>query len=93
MTKKEYILKLLDVLWPSRNIAPGLTLLIREWYMAEPLIDNLAKIFQQSIDESNDLSQRNILIKGQKFIQRLREIEKKQQTDEDKDLEELLHTF
>ena len=61
--------------------------------MAEPLIDNLAKIFQQSIDESNDLSQRNILIKGQKFIQRLREIEKKQQTDEDKDLEELLHTF
>jgi len=54
MTKKDYILKVLDALTGTRPLARGLKILVNGNALDDKTIDNLADIFAKTIDEIED---------------------------------------
>ena len=50
MTKKEYLLKILEQLEPIRELAPGLKILVEQWALWEDVIDMLSKAVENWIN-------------------------------------------
>ena len=89
MTKKEYILKMLDGLKDSRPMAAGLKLLVEKDVLAAGLIDRLTEIFKNAINTVTDKTQKEKLQKGADFLEKLKAVEAEQHEQEEKELQEL----
>lgn len=89
MTKKEYILKVLDALigiWP---LARGLKILVEGNVLDDKTIDSLVDILATTIDEINDGEAREKLQKSKDVIEKIKHIEREQHARDEKSLEEL----
>jgi len=85
MDKKEYILKLLDMLKDSLPLARWLIILIKNSDVDEQLLDILIKSFQDSIDSITDENVKIQLKKWKEFLEEIkkRELDSKKLDEED----------
>jgi uncharacterized protein YecA (UPF0149 family) len=85
MDKKEYILKLLDMLKDSLPLARWLIILIKNSDVDENLLDILIKSFQDSIDSITDENVKSQLKKWKEFLEEIkkRELDSKKLDEED----------
>jgi uncharacterized protein YecA (UPF0149 family) len=83
--KKEYILKLLDMLKDSLPLARWLIILIKNSDVDENLLDILIKSFQDSIDSITDENVKSQLKKWKEFLEEIkkRELDSKKLDEED----------
>jgi hypothetical protein len=89
MTKKEYILKVLDALigyWP---LARGLRILIDGNALNDKTIDSLVDIFAKTIDGLQDNEAKQKLQKSKNVIEKLKKIEREQHLQDKESLDEL----
>ena len=89
MTKKDYILKVLDALigvWP---LARGLKILVDGNALDDNTIDSLVDIFAKTIDELADSEAKAKLQKSKNVLEHLKELEREQHLKDEKSLEEL----
>lgn len=89
MTKKAYILKVLDALigiWP---LARGLKILVEGNVLDTKTIDSLVDIMAKTIDEITDKTAKEKLEKSKNVIERIKHIEREQHLRDEKSLEEL----
>ena len=75
MTKKEYILKVLDATMEYFPLARGLKILITNEALDDTVIDTLINILRQAIDEANDVATKIKLQKSKEFLEKLKSIE------------------
>jgi hypothetical protein len=75
MTKKEYILKLLDALMGYRPLARGLKILVEGNALDDKTIDTLIDIFSQTINEINDSTLKEKLEKSKGYLTQLQQTE------------------
>ena len=89
MSKKDYIIKLMDSLSWKRALARWLKILIEWDLLGENTIDSLVQTFDNAINEINDIDIKDKLIKSQLFLERLRNIELQSNQNDQKDIDEL----
>jgi len=89
MTKKEYLIKLLTALEEKWAMAKGLRLLIEKNVLNDQIIDGLQHVFAEAIKYINDEKDRESIECSQKFLEKLKEIELKDQ-ENNEDLDQLL---
>jgi len=89
MTKKEYILKILDALMGSWPLARGLKILVEGDALDEDTIQKIVDIFAKTIDEIEDSKDKEKLIKSKNALEKLKQIEQEQHLRDEKSLGEL----
>lgn len=89
MTKKEYILKVLDTLIGYRPLARGLKILMDGNALDDKTIDSLVDIFAKTIDESKDSEAKEKLQKSKDILEKIQKIEREQHLRDQKSLNEL----
>jgi hypothetical protein len=86
MTKKEYILKILDATMEYFPLAKGLKILVSNDALGETTIDMLVDALTKTIDEVNDNKARNKLQKSKEFLERLKTIEEESHLNDEKSI-------
>ncbi len=87
MTKKDYILKVLDALMGYRPLARGLKILVQGNVLDDATIDALVDIFAKTIHEINDTEAQEKLQKSKDILQKIKEIERKQHQQDEASLQ------
>lgn len=89
MTKKDYILKILDALMGSWPLARGLKILVEGDALDENTVQKIVDIFAKTIDEIEDGETKEKLLRSKNTLEKLKEIEQKQHLLDEKSLGEL----
>lgn len=89
MTKKEYILKILDALTKYWPLARGLKILIDGDALDDKAIDILVNIFAKTIDEIQDSEAKQKLQTSKNVLERLKKIEQEQHLKDKDSIDEL----
>jgi hypothetical protein len=89
MTKKDYILKILDALTGYRALARGLKILVEGNALDDTTIDSLVDIFAKTIEGINDSEAKAKLQKSKDVLEKLKKIEREQHVRDQKSLDEL----
>ena len=89
MTKKEYLLKILEQLEPIRELAPGLKILVEQWALWEDVIDMLSKAVETGINSVRSEISKQKMKKWLDALERMKEMEKQSAMQDEKQLEEL----
>lgn len=89
MSKKEYIIKLMDSLSWKRALARWLKILVEWDLLGKNTIDSLVQTLSNAINEINDTEIKDKLIKSQEFLKKLQTMELQSNERDKRDIEEL----
>jgi hypothetical protein len=89
MTKKDYILKVLDALIGYRPLARGLKILVDGNALDDTTIDSLVDIFATTIKDINNKDAKEKIEKSKNVLEKIKNIEREQHLRDEKSLEEL----
>ena len=89
MSKKDYILKLLDLLKDTWPMAGGLRILVEGNALDDQSIDGLISIVENAINSVDDELDKEKLEKSKTFLQKLKETELQSQQQDEKDIQQL----
>lgn len=89
MTKKEYIIKILDALTGYRPLARGIKILVNGDVLDTKTIDGITDLLSAAIEETKDLSVKNKLQTSSAVLEKLKKIETEQHSNDKTTLEEL----
>jgi hypothetical protein len=89
MTKKEYIIKILDALTGYRPLARGIKILVNGDVLDTKTIDGITDLLSAAIEETKDLTLKNKLQTSSAVLEKLRKIETEQHSNDKTTLEEL----
>jgi hypothetical protein len=89
MTKKEYILKVLDALLGYWPLARGLKILVDGNVLDDKTMDSLIDIFAKTIDEIQDGEAKEKIKKSKNILEKIQKIEREQHLRDQKSLDEL----
>lgn len=89
MTKKEYLLKILDKLEPIRDLAPGLKVMVEEWGLWDDIIDTLIEAVESGIHSTKSEVTKAKMKKWLDALERMKQMEKQSALQDEKELAEL----
>ncbi len=89
MTKKNYILKILDTLIGYRPLARGLKILIDGNTLDDKTLDSLIDIFAKTIHEIEDNETKKKLQVSKNILEKIQKIEREQHLRDQKSLDVL----
>jgi hypothetical protein len=93
MTKKDYMIKVLDAVGPYRNLAPSIRILLEWNILDDATLDAILAIFRQAAQWATDAMQAQKLIKSTQIIEQLKKSELEQEKQDSADLAELENLF
>lgn len=93
MTKKEYILTLLERLSGTRNYAEGLKLIVEQNDVSDTIIDGIYTLLSQAIHETVESDKKQSLEKSLELLQKIKHNDQTHQQDIDQEFDELLNTI
>ena len=89
MTKKEYLLKILEQLESIRELAPGLKVLVEQWALWENVLDTLISAVESGIHSARSEVAKQKMKKWLDALEKMRQIEKQSAMQDEKELAEL----
>lgn len=89
MTKKEYLLRLLNHLKSQRPLAQGLLVLVENNVVDDSVLNALVDVFQKLLNQESDEQQKNLLTHSIGFLEKIKRLEKDQKSDDANDLENI----
>jgi hypothetical protein len=92
MTKKEYLMKLFDVLEPHYDFVVGLRILIRHDKLNDEILDSIFQIFSNELKKSVNIQERRGIEHSLSIIQKIKETEKQDLYCDTKELESIFLT-
>lgn len=96
MDKKEYLIKILEQLESTRNLAPWLKILVQQWNLDDSILDVLIEAVKWAIYTTKSELAKEKLEKWLNALEKMKQIEQESLEQDEKDLEELdkiLDTF
>jgi len=89
MTKKEYLIKILEQLETVRELAPGLKILVEQWALWDNVIDTLINAVENWIHSARSEISKQKMKKWLDMLEKMKHIEEQSAMQDEKDLEEL----
>lgn len=89
MDKKQYVLKVLDIIKDDMPLARWLIILIQDTDVDEKLIDTLISAFDESIKDIKDEEIKHKLEKGKHFLEEMKRMEIESKKRDEEDLQQL----
>jgi len=89
MNKKEYVLKLLDMIKDAVPLAMGFKLLIEKTEVNDNILDMLIHVFDKTIHQMHDIKAKEQLEKSKSFLMRLKDTEAQENEIDQQDLQHL----
>lgn len=89
MTKKEYLLKILEQLEPIWELAPGLEVVVEQWDLWDDLLNTLIDAVESGIHSAKDEVSKQKMKKWLDALQKMKSMEEESRMEDEKDLEEL----
>ena len=89
MTKKEYLLKILEQLEPVWELAPGLRLLVEQWALWDNVLDTLTSAVESGIQSARSELAKQKMKKWLDALEKMKQIEKQSAMQDQKELSEL----
>ena len=89
MTKKEYLLKILEQLEPIWELASGLKIVVEQWALWDDVLDTLIGAVESGIHSARSEVARVKMKKWLDALERMKEIEKQSAMQDEKGLAEL----
>jgi len=86
MNKKDFILRVLDVVESSRDMAPGLKVLIQNNALDDKTIDTLVSAFRTAAEKTESQQAKQALTQGASMIE---DVHAKEAIEKEKDLQDL----
>jgi hypothetical protein len=86
MNKKEFILKILDIVQESRDMAPGLKILLENNALDDATIDTLVWVFREAAANTENAQTKQALEKSANMLE---DIHEKEAAEHQKDLADL----
>lgn len=93
MTKKDYMLKVLDAVQPYRDLAPSIRILLEWNVLDDTTLDAIIAIFRQAAQSAKDAVQQEKLATSTQIIEKIKESELEQEKQDSADLAELENLF
>ena len=89
MTKKEYLIRILEQLETVRELAPGLKILVEQWALWDNVIDTLINAVENWIHSARSEISKQKMKKWLDMLEKMKHIEEQSAMQDEKDLEEL----
>lgn len=89
MTKKEYLLKILEQLEPIRDLAKWMKILVEQWDLWDDILDILIDAVQWAVSTAKSELDKQKLQKWLDALQKMKEMETESKMQDEKDLAEL----
>lgn len=89
MTKKEYLLKILEQLEPIWDLAPGLKFLVEQWAFWDGVLDALIAAVESGIHSASSEVAKLKMKKWLDALEKMRQMEEKSALQDEKELTEL----
>ncbi len=89
MTKKEYLIKILEQLEPIRDLAPGLKIVVEQWALWDDVLDTLIVAVESWIHAANSEAAKQKMKKWLDTLQKMKQIEQNSAMQDEKELAEL----
>ena len=89
MTKKEYLLKILEQLEPIWELAPGLKFVVEQWALWDDVLDTIIGAVESWIHTAKSEVVKAKMQKWLDALQTMKQIEEKSNLQDEKDLAEL----
>lgn len=89
MTKKDYLLKILEQLEPIWELASGLKIVVEQWALWDDVLDTLIQAVESGIHSAKSEVARTKMKKWLDALERMKQIEKQSAMQDEKELAEL----
>ena len=89
MTKKEYLLKILEQLEPIWEVASGLKIVVEQWALWDDVLDTLISAVESGIHSARSEVAKAKMKKWLDALERMKQIEKQSAMQDEKELAEL----
>ena len=89
MTKKDYLLKILEQLEPIWELASGLKVVVEQWALWDDVLDTLIGAVESGIHSARSEVAKAKMKKWLDALERMKEIEKQSAMQDEKELAEL----
>ncbi len=96
MTKKEYLLKILEQLEPVWDLASGLKIVVEQWSLSDDIVDTLIGAVESGIHAARSEVAKAKMKKWLDALERMKQMEKQSALQDEKELaqlDELLNSF
>ncbi len=96
MTKKEYLIKVLDQLETVRDLAPGLKIVVGQWAFWDDVLDVLIEIIESGIHSARSEISKMKMKKWLDTLMKMKQMEQQsalQDEQELKELDDLINNF
>lgn len=89
MTKKEYLIKILENLESIWDLAPGLKILVEQWALWDETLDTLISAVESGIHSARSEVAKAKMKRWLDALDKMRQIEKQSAMQDEKELKEL----
>lgn len=89
MTKKEYLLKILENLESVRDLASGLKVVVDQWALWDDVLDTLIESVESGIHSARSEVTKLKMKKWLDALEKMKQMEQKSAMQDEKELEEL----
>lgn len=89
MTKKEYLIKILDNLESVWDLAPGLKVIVEQWALWDDVLDTLIGAVESGIHSARSEVAKARMKKWLDALEKMKQMEQQSAMQDEKDLEEL----
>ena len=89
MTKKEYLLKILEQLESIRDLAKWMKILVEQWHLWDDILDILIEAVQWAVSTAKSEVDKQKLEKWLDALQKMKQMEQESKMQDEKDLAEL----
>ena len=96
MTKKEYLIKILDNLESVRDLAPGLKVVVEQWALWDDVLDTLIESVESGIHSARSEVAKLKMKKWLDALENMKQIEKQSDMQDEEELaqlDELINNF
>lgn len=96
MTKKEYLLKILEQLESVWDLAPWLKILVEQWSLSDDIIGTLIEAVESGIHNASSEVAKIKMKKGLDALERMKQMEQQSALQDEKELgqlDEMLNNF
>ena len=96
MTKKDYLLKILEQLEPVWDLAPGLKIVVEQWALWDDVLDTLIGAVESGIHSARSEVAKEKMKKWLDALERMKKMEEQSALQDEKELaqlDELLNSF
>lgn len=89
MTKKDYLIKVLEKIWGDRPLWKVLLVLWKDWELDDSTIDSIVSFMEEELQKTKDITKKKKIREWIEYMKRMKEMEEKEKLENEQRLSEI----